>query len=443
MNDKKKRFPMLALVSLVFFVFLGAAFGGGGTTQASLSPRVSKPVTETSETQIKSEADRNNSTVSDLDSEPDNSASAPNPWTNYPNACETFTVIQSSKRVRGKKGKWHYPIRYKRNRYHRSREDRVRTRKLVKMVAEEMGVKHPEFFDAFALHESTWNPEAIHILNPDLEANHRAWERHTYNRAKEKKLTERLSKANARKKEFWKIKAELADTRMYKGNTHWDDRLAYDYVIPAHTVKIDGEETLLEEQRVRQSQTVWGFGYGLYGMNAVGFVRMWDREAPPWVLCGDEGIVATIVAVWAARNAVQECNALSARNPDKWGKEGGTYKGAVRRVGRGHCSDRRLGKVWRRLFKEFNSVPWDSPADFGDKWPMFEMKKRRGKWVHKKDENGNRIPTDREAILAHMIKKAEAKGLLREDPLDRRKPSHHPEVVARRGGGSSGAVSAP
>lgn len=443
MNDnKRKRFPMFVFTNMLFVIFLGAAVGGGDS-QASLRPLLGNPVatapTDVQEIEVESETESEVQAEEDVSPTPATPASR---WASYPNTCETFTVIQSPDRIRGKDGKWHYPVRYKRNRYDRGRSDRARTKKLIEFVAKEMGVKHPEFFVAFALHESTWNPEAIHILNPDLEANHNAWERHTYNQAEEAELEEKLKHANARKKEFWSIKAKLADLRLYKGNQHWFDKLGYDYVVPEHTVKVNGELTTVEEQRMRQSKTVWGFGYGLYGMNAVGFVRIWDREAPPWILCADEGVVATIVAVWSARAAMNECDNLSAKNPEKYGSEGGTYKGVVRRIGRGHCSDKRLGKVWRRLFKEYDSVPWDSPADFGDKWPRYEMKKKRGKWVYKKDANGKKIPTDREAVLAYMLEKAEAKGFLRETPLDRRKPGTKPDIVASQRFSAGGAPAA-
>jgi len=453
MNDKKKRFPLFVLANLMLVIFLGAASGSSATLRAG--PLLGD--TPSDEAMLAGETQEDAKTEPlELRSPSRTTAAAvtppSNPWANYPNVCETFNVIQSPDRVRDKKGKLHYPVRYKRNRYKRAYEERRRTRDLVEFVAKEMGVAHPEFFAAFAMHESTWNPEAIHILNPDLDANQRAWERHTYNAEEEKELEEKLTKLDARKKAFWGVKSRLADIRLYKGNTHWDDRLAYDYIIPEHTVKLDGVDTVVPKQIMGQSQNVWGFGYGLYGMYSVGYVRIWDREAPPWILCGDEGIIATVIEVWAARNNVNECDSLSSKNPEKWGPDGGSYEGVLRRLARGHCSDAPLGKVWQRLMKEYTTIPWDAHADFGlEQWPQYEMKKKRGKWVYKLDANGQKIPTDREALLAHMVAKAQKKGLLRAAPLEFHRPESAPVVVAShpveleqntRGAGGA-AVTAP
>jgi len=347
-------------------------------------------------------------------------------WSSYPNVCESFNMIQSTHRVKDSKGRWHYPINYRRNRYVRTEEDKARTRKLIELVAKEMGVKHPKFFAAFALHESTWNPEAIHILNPDREANQRAWKRHSYSRNKELQLEAALRRTNAQQKEYWSIKADLADVRLYKGNPHWNDHVAYSYVIPAHTGR-DGKE--VPKQSTDESRNVWSFGYGLYGMYAVGYVKIWDKQAPPWILCADEGIVATIIQVWAARNNTKECDSLTSKNPEKWGHDGGTYHGVLRRLARGKCSDDPLGPKWRQLMRTFSSVPWDSHADFGNKWPEYEMERRGGKWRYKRDAEGNKIPSSREAVLQHMLKRAEEEGLLRPAPLELKRPGTEPRVI--------------
>jgi hypothetical protein len=461
MIDKKKRFPLFVLANFVFLFFVGAAMTGVSDTRAATaSPWMidGSPLDEDQHdaggalaeaVEIDDAVDAQSLIREEAD--PATAVVPSSPWANYPNVCETFNMIQNPTRRKDSKGNWHYPVNYKRQRYQRTRKDRVNTSKLVEFVAKEMGVEHPELFVMFAMHESTWNPEAIHILNPDLEANQKAWKRHSYDATREAELEEKLAKSDARTKEYWKIKAQLADIRLYKGNQHWNDRLAYDYIIPEHTVKVDGEEQVVPEVVRHDSRNVWGFGYGLYGMYAVGYVKVWDREAPPWILCGEEGIIATIIQVWAARNAAAECDNLTDKNPEKWGTTGGTYEGVVRRLARGHCSDKRLGKVWQRLMKEYDSIPWDGKPDLGDKWTQWEMKKRRGKWVYKRDENGKKIPTDREAILAHMIEKARKKGLLREQPLELRDPKSAPVVVAaiaagneeETGGGSSaGSVSA-
>lgn len=354
-----------------------------------------------------------------------------NPWHNYANVCETFTVIQSPRAVKRKRGGYSYPLRYKRNRYRRPRSDNDRTKAIVELVAKEMGVKHPKFFVGHATHESSLNPEAIHILNPDLEANSRAWARHSYNRTKELTLESRLAKADARTKEYWSLKAKLADVRLYKGNPHWEDRLAYDFVVPQHKVS---SGTVLPEERLAESRNVWAFGYGLYGMYAVGYVKNWDREAPPWILCSHQGVVATIIQVWAARKAQAECDNLTDKNPEKWGHDGGNYRGTLRRLARGKCSDGKLGPKWQGIMRTYEKngwVSWEKSGDFGTKWPEWKMKKKRGKWVYEKDEEGNRIPADREEVLSYMLQKVEEAGLLRPEPLTRKVPGSEPQILRK------------
>lgn len=355
---------------------------------------------------------------------------ATNPWHNYPNACETFTVIEGSKLVKGKKGK-KFPVRYRRNRFKRKKSDQYRTRDLIKMVVKEMGGDSDaqRIVSMIAMHESSWNPEAIHILNPDLSANAKAWERHTYSRSKELSIEARMKSASKKtnKDGYYGLKARLADIRLYKGNPHWDDELEFTYRIPEREYR--GEAIPASEWQDHRS--VWAFGYGLYGMNAVLFTHIWDKEAPPWILCGDEGIQATVTIVWALRRIQAECAGLSAQNPEKWGHEGGSAYGVVRRFARGRCSDKRLGKQWRKLMAGLDDIDWSARPDFGDKFPRYEMYKRNKKWRFRKDANGKRIRSDRAAILAHMREKAAKKKLLRATPLERKVPGSEPVIVSR------------
>jgi len=361
---------------------------------------------------------------------------ATNPWHNYPNVCETFTVIQSPKLVRRKDGTRTYPIRYKRNRYTRPRSELNRTRDVIELVAKEMGAKDFKLFTGHASHEASFNPEAIHILNPDLESNTRAWSRHSYNRSTELALETRLAKADAREKEYWGIKARLSDLRLYKGNPHWNDRLQYDFVVPE--TKGRGGVTIPGE-RMPESRNVWQFGYGLYGMYAVGYVKTWDREAPPWILCNHQGVVATIIQVWSARKVQAECASLTERNPEKYGTDGGSNLGVLRRLARGKCSASKLGPKWQALmatYEKIGWIHWDAKGRYGDKWPQWKKKKRKGKWVYEKDADGKKIPTDRQAVLDHMLKRLDEEGLLRPTPLVRKpergtkeKVGHEPIIL--------------
>lgn len=380
-------------------------------------------------------------------------------WKEYPNVCETFTVIEGDTRVKNRDGKLVYPVRYKRNRFKRTRRDQRRTRKLIRMVAREMGADAAGQYlvDMMAHHESSWNAEAIHILNPDLSANLEAWERHSYDPGREAEILEELERTSAKTKKFWKLKAKLADLRMYKGNPFWNVQLEYTHKVPERT--LHGETT--EAFEVTESRSVWAYGYGLYGMNAVLFTHVFDSEAPPWILCGDEGIVATVTAIWALREHQSDCAYLTDKNPEKYGPDGGNARGILRRFARGHCSDSRLGKAWRHLMAldDYDRhIDWDEAPDLGDKFPKYEMYKRNRKWryryatekdpetgetktdpetgkpIYKRDGFGRRIkiPTDRQEILAHMRKKAEEEGLLRSEPLERKKPAHKPVIVASR-----------
>jgi hypothetical protein len=392
------------------------------------------------------------------------------PWDSYPNVCETFTVIEGTKRVRNKNtGKLQYPIRYKRNRYDRKRSDQRRTREIIRLVAREMGADEAGQYlvDMIAHHESSWNPEAIHILNRDLEANLDAWENFSYDAGREKQLEEKLRTTSAKTKEFWKIKAQLADLRLYKGNAYWNSQLEYVHQIPERT--LHGETT--KEIEVVERRSVWAYGYGLFGMNSVLYMHVFDKTAPPWVLCGDEGIVAVVTAIWALREQQADCEYLTGKNPDKYGTDGGSARGVIRRFARGHCGDGKLGPAWRRLMADSDyskHIDYDKAPDLGHNFTKFEMHRRNGKWVYtyetkkdpktgetlldkrgrpvyKRDDNGRKvkIPADRQAILAHMRTKVEEKGLFREQPLERKKPGSTPIVVAGTGSLAGGAVAAP
>lgn len=353
-----------------------------------------------------------------------------NPWHDYENACETFTVIEGTKRVKNKQGQRVWPVRHKRNRYKRKRSDQYRTRNLIKMIVKEMGgdADAQRVVSMIAMHETSWNPEAIHILNPDLEANQKAFARHSYNRSNELAIEARMRQVSQKtnKDGYYDLKARLHDIRVYKDNPHWEDELQYIYKIPER--EYQGEQ--LPASEWKDSRSVWAFGYGLFGMNAVLFTHLWDHEAPPWILCGDEGIEATIAAVWALRRNQTECDNLTEQDSEKWGSDGGSARGVVRRFGRGRCSDKRLGKAWQKLMAEID-IDWDSHPDFGTKFPAYKRHMRGGKWRWTKDENKKYIRADREKILAHMREKATAKKLLRETPLERKDPDAVPIVVAR------------
>jgi hypothetical protein len=383
-------------------------------------------------------------------------------WVDYPNACETFTVIEGSKRVKNEKtGKMKYPLRFKRNRFKRKRSDQRRTRELIRLVAQEMGANEAGQYlvDMIAHHESSWNPEAIHILNRDLDKNLEAREHFSYDAGREKQLQQKLQTTSAKTPVFWKIKAELANLRMYKGNPFWNAQLEYAHKIPERTLHAETTEAMEFTER----RSVWGYGYGLFGMNSVLYTHVFDKTAPPWVLCGDEGIIAVVTAIWALREQQSDCAYLTNKNPERWGTNGGNARGVVHRFASGHCGDGKFRGAWRRLMESYDAhIDWDKAPDFGNLFPKYKMHRKRGKWVYtyetvkdpktgetkrdererpvyRRDSKGRkvRIPTDRQAILAHMREKGAEKGLLREQPLERKKPDSDPVVVATMGAAAS------
>jgi hypothetical protein len=275
-----------------------------------------------------------------------------------------------------------------------------------------------------ASHESSWNPEAIHILNQDQAANQEAFDKYSYTRTTELALEAELQTQSAKSKAFWNAKSKLYDIRTYKDNPHWKDQLEYLHKVPERVY----EGQVQPAGEWSEFQSVWTFGYGLYGMNAVLYTSLFDSSAPPWVMCGDEGIIATITIVWALRSQQASCASLSQTDPAKYGTDGGNLRGVIRRFGRGQCSDAPLGKVWRKLL-DASPISWDTIPNFGTKFTSYETYMKGGKRRFKEDTEGKKIPSDRKAIVDHMLKKASHAGLLRSIPLERKVPGSEPVIV--------------
>jgi hypothetical protein len=338
-----------------------------------------------------------------------------NPWVSVPNVCETFDVYEAVEKRKGR-----YPVNYKRNRYRLTYADRKQTYALARMVADEMGFE-PLIPEIAASHEASGKAEAIHILNADRDANQQAWQRYSYSRNRERNLEAKLEELSVHDKKYWLAKRDLRNTRMYKGNPHWDTFLKYTYHMP--------ERPPVPAEEWDETRSIWWFGYGLYGMNAVLYTHVWDNQAPPWIMCSHQGIVATIMYVWVARDAHYKCAELSQKNPEKYGYDGATNRGLLRRMAKGQCGKGRLGPQWKKLMKDFEKrgIDWDAAPRVGEKWPAYEMYSNGNP---KRDENGDKIPTDRQAVLDHMIKKAKKKNLLRSDPLVRPEGTD-PRLVVR------------
>ena len=102
----------------------------------------------------------------------------------------------------------------------------------------------------------------------------------------------------------------------------------------------------------------WGYGRGLYGMQPALYVPRWDASADPDVLC--DPVVATIVAVWAARDHARECERAG---------ESPTILVASRRWGSGHCAPRERDAIVAEHWLAKGVDP-DTPVRWGNRWPQ-------------------------------------------------------------------------
>lgn len=413
-----KHIPPFAMLVMAVILVLS---GGGGYAESSTKVSTLSSISSVSGDLEKNELEPPQEKIADPEVEIEEETPEiveSDPWADLPNVCETFSAHQGVPKHNKRKGRRVAQINYRRNRYAYTISDQKRTKEIIRLVAREMGVAEPDFFVAMAAHESSFHPEAIHILNEDLAANKKSWERHNYTAAREASLRAKLSQSSARGDGFWKTKSTLSTLLTYKDNPHWNTRIEYDLVVPGRTLR-DGTTT--PSTTVRGTKSVWSLGYGLYGHNAVLYTKTWSPSAPPWVLCAHQGIIDTIVEVWVARAAARECEQLSSSNPAKYGHDGDSYLGTLRRLATGRCSAKPLKRQWQHLLAEYGdprgrsvrggSVPWGRSADFGKKWPS---------------------TSDRGVVLAHMLRRAEEEGLLRPAPLRRKKSGSEPVIVARR-----------
>ena len=274
------------------------------------------------------------------------------PW-DLPNQCERI-----DRKVWSKKRERYY---YKRARHKYTHEDRKRVRAVIKLVADEMGADH-RYLWAKSIIESSGNPETIHILNADFEANRVTWHRFTYSERREKQLLDLKEKYGAQSKVFWRAKADLHRIRKYKGNQYWDE---------TQEVQVYGPK----DHRSTETPSIWSWGYGLYGMNSVYYTEDWDNQAPPWILCAEDGLIATVIEIWALRHGIQECVAQGYEN---------NWDTANRRVSRGKCDEHTPGKKYVHWAAQMG-LERDKAPKLGTKW--------------------DRKTSDRQQLLDHMRKR--------------------------------------
>ncbi|MFO7562765.1 MAG: hypothetical protein R6X02_09005 [Enhygromyxa sp.] len=276
-----------------------------------------------------------------------------------PYACERFEL-----RVRSDGRVWH-----KRLRRSWSDADRQRFRKLVVMVADELGAD-PKLLTLWALRESTYNPYAIHVLDPDVEGSTASWRRHRWDPERAAELEARMAELGARDPGYWTAKAELARISRFRDNPHYDAKIDYELVAT------DGSKT-------PGRRSAWSYGYGPFGFNPTYFMPLWDASAPPWVFCNDDGLAAIVTAIWAAREHQRECAGLGF---------GASNEVVNRRFSSGHCSPRpgRAQKFRNRALAR--GIDPEARAKLGDRWPADR--------------------SDRAELLAHLRSQAAEQGLL-------------------------------
>lgn len=275
-----------------------------------------------------------------------------------PDACERFLVRVDERGHR----------QHRRIRKPWTRADQERFRGLVDLVATELGAD-PRLFRAWSLRESTYRPSAIHVLNPDVEGATAAWRRYDFAPEEERMLVGDLERLDARAPEYWRKKAALRRLQTFRDNAYFRDVIEYDLELPNGATS-------------RDVSSIWAFGYGPFGFNPTYYLPLWDANSPPWVFCGDDGLVSIVTAIWAAREHQQECSQLGV---------GDSYIVVNRRFGSGHCVQGRMDDLFRERLEKLEVDP-DARARLGSKWP--------------------RATTKREDLLQHLRTRARDKGLL-------------------------------
>lgn len=238
----------------------------------------------------------------------------------------------------------HFNLKNGKRKYSRrfTHSDKRRTRRIIQQVAREMGA-NSRLFTIWALRESSYRPWKRHRLNPDREAAWVAWNRHRWTKSREKhyKTVMQTNSAKDGTQAYWQAKAGLRRILSYKDNPTFG------------------------------APYRWSTGLGLYGMQPIYHVKRWDPNAAPEILC--DPIVATVVAVWAARTVRNNC--VSKGFDD-------TYETVNRGYSSGSCKLRpKFAKYFLKRAVRNGLDPKAAPR-LGRKWKRSE--------------------TDRDEILAHM-----------------------------------------
>lgn len=249
-----------------------------------------------------------------------------------------------------------------------TKADRDRFRGLIRMVAREMGAD-PSLLLLWAMRESTYNPYAIHVLNPDREAAERTWAAHRWDPAIAAELRAQVEVASPQTPEFWSTRAALARVERFKDNRYYHADIEFEVFGSDGAIGLD-------------SASAWSYGYGPFGFNPTYYLPKWDATAPPWVFCHDDGLAAIVTAIWAARDQQRECESQGFD---------GSHEVVNRRFSSGHCRPRQSDGLF------------------------LDRAAKRGLDPHRRARLGNRWPaesTDRAELLGHLRALAVEEGLL-------------------------------
>lgn len=279
------------------------------------------------------------------------------PW-NLPYQCDEMKIVY-------KKGE----TRRLRVRKPFTKADKKRVRSLARFVAREMGADPRSLLVKMDRGASS-NPHAIHILNEDIEADRQSYLNYRWSQNRENMYKQTLETESTKNKKYWTAKIGLERIQIYKNNPYYNDRFEFDVVVRDGSI-------------VKDMHPYFALKYGPLDMQAVGYTKYWDTQAPPWIMCNHDGIIAFITGIWASREHQKDC--LSTIGD-------GSYGVLDRRYARGRCTQ--PSRAYINRAKKYG-LDYTKKAKLGKKWPQ--------------------ATTDRKEILEYMIRKARAKGLLAHD----------------------------
>jgi hypothetical protein len=249
-----------------------------------------------------------------------------------PYVCDRFEYIANEKKSY-----------YKRIRGRWTRKDVKRNKKLARMVANEMGADY-RFLEIAMERASGFNPHVIHILNPDIEAHKDAYSDYYWTKEKEESYRRTIDKG-PRTEGFYEARRDLARILVYKNNPFYKKNISYDIVTP------DGK-------RHPEGMPFFHYGYGPLDMNSVYYTKRWDKNAPPWIMCNHDGIIAFVTMIWSLREYQEECEAKG--KGDTWGV-------VDRRYARGKCGE--ASQAFRRRARaQKKGLDPDARARLGKKY---------------------------------------------------------------------------